>query len=296
VNKMNYELIEEMSGLPVTSVNLQESLIRPDPHLPLDRLSQPAFAANPNGIVSVLRLLFSGQPSVLVDPLCGAGSSGIAARLMRVPFAGIELDCDLAAVAWAKAVALTATIRRLAPQLPAHVGDLRGICNRSGLTTPLIRLARALLCMFDAPISDTAMAVKKLLDDAEQLPEPQPGSRVIHGDAIQPNVWSSAMGGVDCRNVWIYMSPPFEISSYESVANGGVQHHPGDLIVSVLCACRRVVPHARALVEWYETSSGWSGLSSICTQLRKDGFAVETIEAWPEFRSGRPLLIMSIRW
>ena len=83
--------------------SLEEYL--PSADEPIDRWFQAANASNVRTTMAIVADLCPGEPAYVVDPFAGSGSAAVMARLLRIPFYGIELDPVLACVTVAKALA-----------------------------------------------------------------------------------------------------------------------------------------------------------------------------------------------
>jgi hypothetical protein len=178
----------------------------PDAEDPIDKWLQTDASANAATIVRIIQDIHGGVPDVVVDPFCGAGSSGLAARRMGIPFFGIELDPILAGVSLAKATLSPADVLLAQEYLPVQLSH-DWLLNQIG-ALPARVAALALL----------AIANKRLrnLRSDELLRQLSAG---LHGE--RPPVVSAAINCGDCRlaSAWarvpqksemvIFTSPPF---------------------------------------------------------------------------------------
>ncbi|MFJ9929470.1 hypothetical protein ACIRU5_26015 [Streptomyces misionensis] len=172
--------------------NLTEYL--PDPCEPIDRWFQARNASNVRTTVRIVRDLCP-DADLFVDPLAGGGSSACAARLLGLPFFGIELDPLLACVCLAKSVAGPED----ASTLPSRVDPDQPVAS-------CLSVARRLSANTERPVSDGEM-----LADLEGGPNASAGSHVLWGDATQAAVWDELHE--ETRRAVLYTSPPFGFSS-----------------------------------------------------------------------------------
>jgi hypothetical protein len=166
----------------------------PDPNEPIDRWFQARNASNVRTTVRIVRDLCPAA-DLFVDPLAGGGSSACAARLLGLPFFGVELDPLLACVCLAKSVAESDHARAV----PARVDPDRPVASCLSVT-------RRLSASTEHPVSD-----HDILTDLEGSPYPSTESRVLWGDASQAALWDELH--VDARRAVLYTSPPFGLSS-----------------------------------------------------------------------------------
>jgi hypothetical protein len=190
----------ETYGLPGSLVGYL-----PDPGEPVDRWFQARNASNVRTTVRIVRDLCP-TADLFVDPLAGGGSSAWAARLLGVPFLGLELDPVLACVCMAKSAATA-----------AHARALRRAGAGFGSSEPLVSclaVTRRLASM-DGPLSDAEM-----VDDLEG-DVPVPTRPVVRwADATRAEVWRELRPAA--AHAVLYTSPPFGLSSPRPRASPGL--------------------------------------------------------------------------
>jgi hypothetical protein len=185
-----------LAGPPahLSEVRLPEYL--PDRTEPVDRWYQAANSSNVRTTRRIIEDIAGGRPRMVVDPFAGAGSAAVVARLLSVPFFGIELNPILAAVTLAKARATAACAR----QLPAKPGrPLTG-----DLTLACLDLVRELRAQTGDPLSVSAM-----VSDLERAELPVVENAVVHGDATDAACWDRNRIPRVNGPALIYCSPPF---------------------------------------------------------------------------------------
>ncbi len=170
----------------------------PDPTEPVDRWFQARNASNVRTTVRIVRDLCP-DADLLVDPLAGGGSSACAARLLGLPFFGVELDPVLACVCAAKSTATASHARAL----------VRG--EEAGAEPPVSLLSVALRL---SACSDRPTSATDALHDLESgYPAPADAS-VFWADAAAPAVWRELEGQAGrAKHAVLYTSPPFGLSS-----------------------------------------------------------------------------------
>lgn len=170
---------------------------RPNRLEPIDGWYQAANSSNVATTKAIIEDWF-GRPSMIIDPFAGAGSSGVVARQLDVPFFGVELDPVLACVTLAKIRATEADAKQL-PELP-------GIVPIHDPVIACLDLVRQVREGAGDPLE-----IEIMLDDLRQTP-PSSGDRVvIQGDSTAQASWSTMLtaSGIPL----IYCSPPFGASS-----------------------------------------------------------------------------------
>ncbi|MFG3662538.1 hypothetical protein [Streptomyces sp. NPDC047706] len=182
--------------------NLTEYL--PDPREPIDRWFQARNASNVRTTVRIVRDLCP-TADLFVDPLAGGGSSACAARLLGLPFFGVELDPLLACVCLAKSA--------------AEFDHVRAVPPRVSPDQPLascLSVTRRLSEGTEHPVSEHEM-----LADLVAGPCATTGSHVLWGDATQAEIWDELH--VQARHAVLYTSPPFDLSSPRPQALPGLR-------------------------------------------------------------------------
>lgn len=179
----------------------------PDSEDPVDRWLQTKYSANALTTACVIWDIFGAVPDVIVDPFCGAGSTGLAARRLGASFYGIELDPILAAVTLAKTTLSAADIARAEILLPEWITVdwlLKNPLPSSVLALALIgvsgvrpqgRRRKDLLAMLQADL------------ERERLPADSSATSVVRcGDSRRDGTWAKAPRG---EGTVIFTSPPF---------------------------------------------------------------------------------------
>lgn len=194
---------------------LNEKRYLPDPDEPVDRWYQARNASNARTTVELIEALVPHPVDFVLDPFAGGGSSAYAARLMRLPFYGIESDPVLACVALAKARSdnrHAALLRQLSAVVSqADVGGvletIRTRCPPHDVTAvSALAVVVALGAFQDRAVTPEAVAHE--LGSAESA---IPFSRVVLGDAADPAAWDRL--AIPPRSAVMYTSPPFDVTS-----------------------------------------------------------------------------------
>lgn len=218
------EQIKEARGVSVQTTGglrryghpQDEAAYLPDPHEPLDRWFQAGNASNADTIVAIARDLDVRHPDIVVDPFVGGGSCAVAARLMGLPFFGIELDPILACATLAKTLCTPehADALRLLPDvtdsnsLARALKVIRARCAPDAvLPLSCVAVVRCLRAEYGRPLP-----VADVVDDLHRAAPVAPAGRVVCGDATGKESWN-ALGDLRGRHALLYTSPPFGVVS-----------------------------------------------------------------------------------
>ncbi|OAR25180.1 hypothetical protein A8W25_05870 [Streptomyces sp. ERV7] len=193
------------------SLPLDAERYHPDPREPVDRWFQTASASNVRTTMAVVADLVGPSCRAVVDPFAGGGSSAMAARLMDLPFFGIEIDPVLACVSLAKSRATVRharILRRLPPirdpesllpvlaMLPAYA-SADEVAVASCLAVVLaLRASRG-----------TPLGYEDVTGDLARLRPPAATGRVVCADATAPVGWRGL--AVPKAGIVLYTSPQF---------------------------------------------------------------------------------------
>jgi len=196
----------------------------PDPTEPGDRWYQAGNASNPRTTLKILDDLCPAA-DLLIDPLCGSGSSAWAARLRGLPFFGVELDPVLACVSVAKA---RASVRDA--ELLVEAGRVEGtaepICSARApdSPSPIAPCLAVTATLSQGTEHPTQPSV--ILEDLAVSPSPHELNTVVWADATDEGVWADlyAQPGplAQARHAVIYASPPFGLRSPRPRASLGL--------------------------------------------------------------------------
>lgn len=296
--------------------NLTEYL--PDPDEPIGRWFTMPNTGNSRAVARTVADLCPGAPDVLIDPFCGAGCSGLAARHLGIRFVGVEIDPVLACVSAAKVLgeptdgeALLGPVRadeRLPVRCLRVVDGLQGADGAAGLSGG------------------------QFAEDLRKGPPAVHGSAVIHGDATESLVWQQAPLD-DEEDVVVFTSPPFFddwagprvpadllAQAKAALADGdrsasGVGRRPGsrrgthrppgaaaprdyaDLLIGTLRAIRGAVRHATAIIEHEPGSATAERLTTVADRLAGEaGAEVVEILRTGTFSAGGPLSLLVCRF
>jgi hypothetical protein len=157
----------------------------PSPDDAVDNWVQDCDSANSTTTRRIIEDLYGRRPSWIIDPFCGTGSTAVAARRLRTPFCGFDIDPLRACVTVAKACS----------------GARHVIRTQGEFVTECLRLVCAL-----RGEQWTSFAAK-VRADLHTVPDPAYGTKVWCADACDPIAWTGAPKAV---NGWvIYTSPPF---------------------------------------------------------------------------------------
>ncbi|MGW3644928.1 hypothetical protein [Streptomyces sp. NPDC000878] len=138
------------------------------------------------------------EADLFIDPLAGGGSSAYAARLLGMPFFGLELDPVLACVCLAKS---TATAEHAREVLVSHETP-----DQDKAVVSCLAVTHRLNADTDRPVSRADM-----LDDLERHAPAPSLPLVLWADSTQTAVWDELH--VEARHAVLYTSPPFGLSS-----------------------------------------------------------------------------------
>jgi hypothetical protein len=258
-----------------------EAAYLPDPQEPLDRWFQAGNASNADTIVAIARDLDVTHADIVVDPFVGGGSCAVAARLMGLPFFGIELDPILACATLAKTISTPkhAKALRLVPDVTdsdSLARALRAIRARCapGDVLPLSCLAvvRCLRAEYGRPLP-----VTDIVDDLRRGAPAAPAGRIVCGDATGKESWN-ALGDLRDRHALVYTSPPFGVvsprirpsSALDAAARGvlrraGLAMRPGlparfdayrDIAMGMLAQATEALGRASVIVEHEPADDG----------------------------------------
>lgn len=200
--------------MEAVSYNLPGSVAEylPNPGEPIDRWLQMPNASNIRTTAKILTKFGLGAVDAVLDPFAGGGSTAMAARLMRRPFFGIELDPVLACVSIMKS--------SIGPE---HAGWLRRALNeyrtRGSVSTrqngasdqgyPLLSSCAEVLLETLAQAT-RAVSPSEMIADVTGAP-PSAGSRLIWGDCATMEAWDNL--SLNGRHIALYTSPPFGAGS-----------------------------------------------------------------------------------
>lgn len=187
----------------------------PEPDAPVDRWFQAANASNARTTATLLRRLAQGQPAAVVDPFAGGGSSAVAARMLQLPFYGIESDPVLACVSLAKAEGR--------PRHVQHLPDLRRAGDEEWLPRALTEIADR-STPADVPVVSALAVVAALYGTRNSVPDAEmfradlsaldttaPPGRTVRGDAASDAAWAALR--LPDTAILGYTSPPFGVTS-----------------------------------------------------------------------------------
>lgn len=179
---------------------------------PVDRWFQAKNASNPHTTAQFIEQVFPGRPGLVVDPFCGSGSTASAARLMGLPFYGIEADPVLACVSLAKTWGSKWQAGRLSDvptgppreqRLAAALDRIRRTCGSDDL--PVLSAMAVLSAFREA--EGVQLHAKAMAKDLERWPDPVPTGAVTRGDALSTASWRRL--GLPRTDAVMYTSPPF---------------------------------------------------------------------------------------
>ncbi|HUJ07223.1 MAG TPA: hypothetical protein VLX31_14035 [Streptosporangiaceae bacterium] len=176
----------------------------PDAEDPVDRWLQTKYSTNSLTTACVIWDIFGAVPDVIVDPFCGAGSAGLAARRLGASFYGVELDPILAAVTLAKTTLSAADIARAEALLPEW------ITVDWLLKNPIPSRVLALALIGVSGVRPQGRHREDLLamlrSDLGREHLPAISSTVRCGDSRRDGTWAEAPRG---EGTVIFTSPPF---------------------------------------------------------------------------------------
>lgn len=193
------------------SLPLDVERYHPDPREPVDRWFQTASASNVRTTMEIVADLVGPSCRALVDPFAGGGSSATAARLMNLPFFGIEIDPVLACVSLAKSQATVGhaqMLRRLPP-----IRDLKSLlsvltmlpaCGSADEVTVASCLAIVLALRASR---GTPLGYEEVADDLTRHRPPAATGQLVCADATAPAGWRALQ--VPTEGAVLYTSPQF---------------------------------------------------------------------------------------
>ncbi|MEE4543045.1 hypothetical protein V2S66_13840 [Streptomyces sp. V4-01] len=193
------------------SLPLDAERYHPDPREPVDRWFQAASASNVRTTTAVVADLVGPSCGAVVDPFAGGGSSAAAARLMGLPFFGIEIDPVLACVSMAKSRATVRHARMLQGLPPIRDLDslhpvlaMLSTCGGADEVTVASCLAvvLALRASRGAPLGYVEVA-----DDLARRPPSAAAGRLVCADATASEGWRDL--SVPQEHAVLYTSPQF---------------------------------------------------------------------------------------
>lgn len=187
----------------------------PDRSEPIDRWFQAENAGNPRTTAKFITGMCPERPEFVIDPFCGSGSTATAARLLGLPFYGIEADPVLTCASLAKVWAAKRHAALL-PVLPdARVpGELVSALDRvrdsrdpeDALIVSALMVLSAFRSAQQRPLeADTITA------DLAAWPDPVPGGHLTRGNALSSSSWRRL--GLPRARAVMYASPPFGATS-----------------------------------------------------------------------------------
>jgi hypothetical protein len=183
----------------------------PDPDEPVDRWFQADNAGNPRTTADFIINVSRERPALVVDPFCGSGSTSSAARLLGMPFYGIEADpvlaCTTVAKTWADAAHAAALRASSGPGTQGSLVPLLARMQRSrGPDEAPVFSALAVLAAF-REAQGKPLDMAELTGDLTAWPGPVPGGRVVRGDSRSGTTWPRL--GLPRASAVLYTSPPF---------------------------------------------------------------------------------------
>lgn len=194
---------------------LTEAQYYPDPSEPVDRWFQSDNASNPRTTANLITSIGRKRPGLIIDPFCGSGSTASAARLLGLPFYGIEVNpvlaCTSLAKAWGRA------------QHGAVLSALPDVWTPDGLTLALEQIQRSCVpedaqvaCAMAAlaafrSTQNRRLGAAEIVGDLAVWPDPVPGGQIIRGDALNGSSWKQL--NLPRTGAVMYTSPPFGVSS-----------------------------------------------------------------------------------
>ncbi|WUH95239.1 site-specific DNA-methyltransferase [Streptomyces sp. NBC_00433] len=193
------------------SLPLDAERYHPDPREPVDRWFQTASASNVRTTTAVVADLVSPPCSALVDPFAGGGSSAMAARLMNLPFFGIEIDPVLACVALAKSRATVRHARLLRHLPPVH--DLDSLLSVLEAlpgcgTADDVAVASCLAVVMGLRASrGSPLGHAEVTGDLVRHQPPAASGRLLCADATAPSGWLDLP--IPEEGAVLYTSPQF---------------------------------------------------------------------------------------
>ena len=193
------------------SLPLDAERYHPDPREPVDRWFQTASASNVRTTMEVVADLVGPSCSAVVDPFAGGGSSATAARLMNLPFFGIEIDPVLACVSLAKSRA-TAGHARMLRRLPP-IRDLKSLLSVLAMlpvcgSADEVTVASCLAIVLALRASrGTPLGYEEVASDLTRHRPPAATGQLVCADARAPAGWRALQ--VPTKGAVLYTSPQF---------------------------------------------------------------------------------------
>ncbi len=263
----------------------------PDRDQPIDHWFQAENSSNVHTTREIVndlyRRVYDRLPSALVDPFAGAGSTAVTARLLGIPFFGIELDPGLACVTVAKTLSRTAHMHKL----KVHHRLWRR--RRHKLVRSCLEIVQRIRSLQDRPLPP-----QHLLTDLESSKAPPRRSTIVWGDATDASSWSAAKLG---KLPLIYTSPPFgrssprlalpaelRASAERALKRRGRKASPGpspavfpsygDLVVGMLQQAGHRIERGMAIIEHEPPDDGADELQGVARRITEEtGFRVNEI-------------------
>ncbi|MFB7459179.1 MULTISPECIES: hypothetical protein [unclassified Streptomyces] len=193
------------------SLPLDAERYHPDPREPVDRWFQTASASNVRTTMAVVADLVGPSCSAVVDPFAGGGSSATAARLMNLPFFGIETDPVLACVSLTKSRATVRHARMLRRLPPIHdVKDLLSVLAMLPAcgSAEEVAVASCLAVVLALRASrGTPLGYEEITGDLARHRPPAATGRLVCADATAPAGWRDLP--VPKEGAVLYTSPQF---------------------------------------------------------------------------------------
>ncbi|GAX57099.1 hypothetical protein [Streptomyces olivochromogenes] len=193
------------------SLPLDAERYHPDPREPVDRWFQTASASNVRTTMAVVTDLVGPSCGAVVDPFAGGGSSAAAARLMNLPFFGIEIDPVLACVSLAKSRATVRHARMLRRLPPIH--DVKGLLSVLAMlpacgSADEVTVASCLAVVLALRASrGTPLGYEEVTGDLARHRPPAATGRLVCADATAPAGWRDLP--VPKEGAVLYTSPQF---------------------------------------------------------------------------------------
>ena len=182
------------------------------PNQAVDRWYQCGISSNAATIARCLSLACGRGPGAVIDPFCGGGSSGVAARILGATFIGVESSPVLNAIATTKSLAGPEHIMKRTTM--ARPRARIGVRNFESIAACAQILVGARTFLRDTAV-DTEV-IRLLAQDMRSLAVRSPESVLLRSDSTR----SSIMDLVDIPSdmPWaVYTSPPFPWSDRQPV-------------------------------------------------------------------------------
>jgi hypothetical protein len=192
-------------------IPLDHRRYHPDRDEPVDRWFQTANASNARTTVDIVKRVVREPPTFVIDPFAGGGSTASAARILGLPFFGIEIDPVLACVSLAKAEGRTRHVRLLegfpgvydSTRLTKALADISIHCAPADV--PVVS-ALAILARLRT-MRHGWLGTDELASDLAIRETVAPVGKIVRGDATSGASWE-ALHLPDSSAV-LYCSPPF---------------------------------------------------------------------------------------